>query len=91
MTWLAALVVVLIVVAVGARLVAVSLWRAGLISDRALFVLSIARFPAVTFAFGLILRVPIPLLLLITAVSLVPGVLMSRVVRVGPREQSTGR
>ena len=87
MTWVAALVVVLIVVAFAARPLAVRLWRAGWIGDGALVVLSIARFPALVFAFGLILRVPVPLLILVTLLSLVPGFLLSRVVRDVTREQ----
>jgi len=91
MIWIGGLVVGLIVAAVGARLVAVPLWRAGWISDRALFVLSIARFPALTFAFGLLLRVTLPLLLLLTLISLVPGLVMSRVIREVVRDQSARR
>jgi hypothetical protein len=86
--WFAALVVV---VAVGARVVAVPLWRAGWIGDGALFGLSIARFPAITFAVGLILRVPLPLLVLLTVISLVPGLVRSRVIHDPPRGESARR
>ena len=89
--WVGALVVVLIVVAVGARPVAVRLWLAGLISDRALFIASVARFPAIVLAFGLILRVPLPLLLLLTSLSLVPGLLFSRVVHDAIQKRPTRR
>ena len=89
--WIGALVVVLIVVAVGARPVAVRLWLAGLISDRALFIASVARFPAIVLAFGLILRVPLPLLLLLTSLSLVPGLLSSRVVHDAIQKRPTRR
>ena len=89
--WIGALVVVLIVVAVGARPVAVRLWLTGLISDRALFVASVARFPAIVLAFGLILRVPLPLLLLLTLLSLVPGLLFSRVVHDAIQKRPTRR
>jgi hypothetical protein len=77
----AALLVLVIFVAVVSRPLAVRLWLAGRISDRTLFVASVARFPVLTLVFGLILRVPIPMLLLLTALSLVPGLLFSRVVR----------
>jgi hypothetical protein len=77
----AALVAVVILVAIFARPVAVRLWLAGMISDRVLFAASVARFPALVFVFGLILRVPLPLLLLLAVLSLVPGLLLSRVVR----------
>jgi len=83
--------VVLIVVAVGARPLAVRLWLAGLISDRALFIASVARFPAIVLAFGLILRVPLPLLLLLTSLSLVPGLLFSRVVHDAIQKRPTRR
>jgi len=89
--WVGALVVVLIVVAVGARPLAVRLWLAGLISDRALFIASVARFPAIVLAFGLILRVPLPLLLLLTSLSLVPGLLFSRVVHDAIQKRPTRR
>lgn len=75
------LVAVVILVAIFARPVAVRLWLAGMISDRVLFAASVARFPALVFVFGLILRVPLPLLLLLAVLSLVPGLLLSRVVR----------
>jgi hypothetical protein len=71
--------------------VAIRLWLAGLISDRALFLASIARFPVVVFVFGLILRAPMPLLVLLTIVSLVPGLLLSRVVHDGSVKHPTGR
>lgn len=77
----AALVAVVILVAIFARPLAVRLWLAGMISDRVLFAASVARFPALVFVFGLILRVPLPLLLLLAVLSLVPGLLLSRVVR----------
>jgi len=89
--WVGALVVVLIVVAAGARPLAVRLWLAGLISDRALFIASVARFPAIVLAFGLILRVPLPLLLLLTSLSLVPGLLFSRVVHDAIQKRPTRR
>jgi len=89
--WVGALVVVLIVVAVCARPLAVRLWLAGLISDRALFIASVARFPAIVLAFGLILRVPLPLLLLLTSLSLVPGLLFSRVVHDAIQKRPTRR
>jgi hypothetical protein len=91
LVWVGALVVVLIVVAVGARPLAVRLWLAGLISDRALFIASVARFPAIVLAFGLILRVPLPLLLLLTSLSLVPGLLFSRVVHDAIQKRPTRR
>ena len=77
----AALLALVILAAVVSRPLAVRLWLAGRISDQALFVASVARFPVLTFVFGLILRVPIPLLLLLTALSIVPGLLFSRLVR----------
>ena len=77
----AALLVLVIFAAVVSRPLAVRLWLAGRISDRTLFVASVARVPVLTLVFGLILRVPIPLLLLLTVLSLVPGLLFSRVVR----------
>jgi hypothetical protein len=91
LVWVGALVVVLIVVAAGARPLAVRLWLAGLISDRALFIASVARFPAIVLAFGLILRVPLPLLLLLTSLSLVPGLLFSRVVHDAIQKRPTRR
>ena len=83
--------VVVILATLVARPVAVRLWLAGLISDRALFVASVARFPALVFAFGLILRVPLPLLLLLAMLSLVPGVLFSRVVNDAIQKRPTRR
>jgi hypothetical protein len=77
----AALVALVILAALLARPVAVRLWLAGLISDRVLFIASVGRFPALTFLFGLILRVPLPLLLLITLLAVIPGLLFSRVIR----------
>jgi hypothetical protein len=87
----AALVFLVILAALVARPVAVRLWLAGLISDRALFVASVARFPAIVLAFGLILRVPLPLLLLLTLLSLVPGLLFSRVVHDAIQKRPTRR
>ena len=87
----ALLVTFVILTAVVIRPVAVRLWRAGLISDRALFVGSVARFPALVLAFGFILRIPIPLLVMLTVVSLIPGVLLSRVVHDTTDEQLTDR
>lgn len=87
----AALVVVVVVVAIVARPIAVRLWLEGMISDRALFVASVARFPALVFVFGLILRVPLPPLFLLTVLSLVPGLLFSRVVRDPTQKQTTRR
>jgi hypothetical protein len=83
----AALVVLVILAGVAARPIAVRLWRAGLISDRALFAASVARFPALVFAFGLLLRVPLSIVVLLSVLSLVPGFLLSRVVRDETREQ----
>ena len=83
----AALVAIVILAAVIARPVAVRLWRLGMISDRALFAASVARFPALVFAFGLILRVPIPIVVLLAVLSLVPGFLLSRVVHDVTRDQ----
>jgi hypothetical protein len=87
----AALVAVVILAAVLARPIAVRLWLAGLISDRVLFAASVARFPALVFVFGLILRVPLPLLLLLTVLSVLPGILFSRVVRDPTQNQTTRR
>ena len=87
----AAVVALVILAAVVARPIAVRLWLEGMISDRALFVASVARFPALVFVFGLILRVPLPLLFLLTVLSLVPGLLFSRVVRDPTHKQTTRR
>jgi len=87
----ALLVTFVILTAVVIRPAAVGLWRAGLISDRALFVASVARFPALVLAFGFLLRVPIPLLVTLTVVSLIPGLLLSRVVHDTTDEQLTDR
>jgi hypothetical protein len=92
MTWVVATFVAFVIVgAVVLRAVAVGLWRASVIGDRALVILSISRFPAVTFAFGLILRVPLPLLVVVTLISLLPGLLLSRVIRETIGEQSARR
>jgi hypothetical protein len=85
------LVPVVILAAVVIRPVAVRLWRAGLIGDRALFAASVARFPTLVLAFGFILRVPIPLLIVLTVVSLIPALLLSRVVHDATDEQLTNR
>ena len=87
----ALLVTFIILTAVVIRPVAVRLWRAGLISERALFVASVARFPALVLAFGFILRGPVPLLVMLTVVSLIPGLLLSRVVHDTTDEQLTDR
>ena len=87
----ALLVTFILLTAVVIRPVAVRLWRAGLISERALFVASVARFPTLVFVFGFILRVPMPLLILLSVLSLVPGFLLSRVVHDVTDEQLTDR
>jgi hypothetical protein len=83
----AAVLALVILGAVVARPIAVRLWRMGMISDRALVAASVARFPALVFAFGLILRLPIALVVVLSALSLVPGLLLSRVVHDETREQ----
>ena len=87
----ALLVTFITLTAIFIRPVAVRLWRAGLISDRALFVASVARFPTLVLTFGFILRVPVPLLIVLTLVSLIPGLLLSRVVHETTDEQLTDR
>lgn len=72
------LVALLIVAAVISRPLEVRLWRAGRITDRTLAIVTLARFPIVAFAFGLINGAPIPLLILITALAVVPGLLSYR-------------
>lgn len=69
------LTVLVIVIAVISRPVEVRLWRAGRISDRTLAIAGLARFPIVVFAFGLIVGASWPLLLALTALSIVPGFL----------------
>lgn len=86
-----AFVAVVILVAIVARPIAVRLWLAGLISDRVLFAASVARLPALVFVFGLLLRVPLPLLILLTVLSVLPGILFSRVVRDPTQNQTTRR
>jgi hypothetical protein len=88
---LAALVVLVILAAVIIRPLAVRLWREGLIGDRALFIASVARFPALVLAFGLMLRVPLPPLILLTLLSLLPGLLLSRVVHDATQKRPTRR
>jgi hypothetical protein len=83
----AALVLLVILAAVAARPIAVRLWRMGMISDRALFAASVARFPALVFVFGLLLRLPLSIVVLLSVLSLVPGFLLSRVVRDETHEQ----
>ena len=87
----AVLVALVILGAVALRPIAVRLWLAGLISDRALFLASVARFPTVVLVLGLFLRVPLPLLIALMALSLVPGVLLSRVVHDATHKQTTRR
>ena len=87
----ALLVTFITLTAIFIRPLEVRLWRAGLISDRALFVASVARFPTLVLTFGFILRVPVPLLIVLTSVSLIPGLLLSRVVHETTDEQLTDR
>jgi hypothetical protein len=72
------LVVLVIAAAVMSRPIEVRLWRAGKISDRALAIVVLARFPIVAIVFGLIVGAPIPLLILITALAIVPGLMFCR-------------
>jgi hypothetical protein len=72
------LVALVIVAAVISRPIEVRLWRAGKISDRTLAIVVLARFPIVAFVFGLIAGAPIPLLILITALAIVPGLMFYR-------------
>ena len=72
------LVALVIAAAVISRPIEVRLWRAGKISDRALAIVGLARFPIVAFVFGLIVGAPIPLLILITALAIVPGLMFYR-------------
>jgi hypothetical protein len=72
------LVVLVIAAAVISRPIEVRLWRAGKIGDRTLAIVGLARFPIVAFLFGLIDGASIPLLILITAVAIVPGLMFYR-------------
>jgi hypothetical protein len=72
------LVAVVIVVAVISRPIEVRLWRAGRISDRTLAIVGLARFPTLAFAFGLIVGASIEIVVLITALAIVPGLMFYR-------------
>ena len=72
------LVALVIAAAVISRPIEMRLWRAGRISDRTLAIVGLARFPIIAFLFGLILGASIPLLILITAVAIVPGLMFYR-------------
>jgi len=72
------LVALVIAAAVISRPIEMRLWRAGRISDRTLAIAGLARFPIIAFLFGLILGASIPLLILITAVAIVPGLMFYR-------------
>ena len=85
------LVVLVIVLAVVSRPVEMRLWRAGKISDGMLAGLLIARFPIVVFLFGLISGASVPVLVALTAISVVPGLVFHRVLRDVIREQNAGR
>ena len=68
-----------IVVAVISRPIEVRLWRAGRITDRTLAIVSLARFPILAFVFGLIVGASIEMVVLITAVAIVPALMFYRV------------
>ena len=76
----AVVVVMVIALAVISRAVAVRLWRSGRINDRALMILTVARFPVVVFVFGLIVGAAIPLLIVLVAGSVVLSILLHRIV-----------
>jgi hypothetical protein len=59
--------------------------------DQMLAGLLIARFPIVVFLFGLIGGASIPMLVALTAIAVVPGLLLHRVVRDVIHEQNVGR
>ena len=67
-----------IVVAVASRSIEVRLWRAGRLSDRALTLLMLGRFPALTAIFALLLGGSLQMTLLLVAISVLPGLFLYR-------------
>jgi hypothetical protein len=67
------LLVILLVLAVASRPIEVRLWRAGRLSDRALALLLLARFPILVGLFAVGSGGPMALIVFVIAISLVPA------------------
>ena len=70
--------VVVVVIAIASRPIEVRLWRAGRISDRALAILLLARFPLLTLFAVVAQGIFDALGLLLLGISLLPGLLAYR-------------
>jgi hypothetical protein len=67
------LLVILLVVAVASRPIELRLWRAGRLSDRALALLLLARFPILVGLFAVLSGGPMALTVFVIAISLLPA------------------
>jgi hypothetical protein len=83
--WLTVLVLIL---AVASLPIEARLWRAGRLSDRAVTVLVLARFPLLVAIAAIATGGPLPLDLLLVGVSLLPSVVMYRFLLEIVRESS---
>jgi hypothetical protein len=83
--WLTVLVLIL---AVASLHIEVRLWRAGRLSDRAVTVLVLARFPLLVAISAIATGGPLPLDLFLVGVSLLPSVVMYRFLLEIVRESS---
>jgi hypothetical protein len=67
------LLVILLVALVASRPIEVRLWRAGRLSDRALAVLLLVRFPILVGLFAVLSGGPVALTVFVIAISLLPA------------------
>lgn len=67
-----------ILAAVASRPIEVRLWRAGRLSDRALTLLVLGRFPLVVGLFAVLSGGSLQMTLLVVAISLLPGLFLYR-------------
>ena len=80
--------ILVIAAAVASRPIEVRLWRRGRLSDRALALLLVGRFPVFVGPLAVMGSVPPPFNLLLVAIAVLPGLLAYPLVRDAIREQS---
>jgi hypothetical protein len=85
------LVVLVIALAVASRPIEVRLWRAGRLSDRALALLVLSRFPIISVIFAIMLGGSLPFIAFIAAISLLPGLFLYRFALAFIQNQATER
>lgn len=83
------LVLLIVAIAVASRPVESRLWRAGKLSDRALTLLIVGRFPLLVGLIALLTGASLPLALFAVAVSLVSGLFLYRFALGLVQEQSS--